>query len=151
STGTASSSLGASGGTLNLGSGTNTPFLLYVGTGETSSRPIVFTGSTGAQTIDSSGSGPLVLTNITNSATGAFTLNLRGSNTDNNMVTSQLTNSGANVLTVTKTSDGGTWILNPSVGNTFTGQININQGMLGLTANGIGTAAGITISNAAMF
>ena len=82
--------------------------------------------------MDASRAGPL--TNLTNSATGAFALQLRGTNTDSNSITSQLTNSGASVLTLTKT-DGGVWVFNPSVANTFTGAITSSGGLLGLTVN----------------
>ncbi|TCO93623.1 autotransporter-associated beta strand protein, partial [Chthoniobacter flavus] len=148
STGTVSSSLGASGGSLVFNSGTNTANLLYVGPGETPSRPISITSGAATIQIDSSGSGALVLPSITNGGTSTLTLQLRGTNMDNNMVTSQLTN-GVGVLTVTK-ADGGVWILNPSVANTFSGNININGGTLGLTANAIGNAAAITIQNGAL-
>ncbi|MCX6850548.1 MAG: autotransporter-associated beta strand repeat-containing protein [Verrucomicrobia bacterium] len=151
--GTASSSLGASGGTFNW-NGDAALNLLYVGSGETSSRPITFTPAMTAArtyTIDSSGSGALSLSSITNSQTGAFalTLQLRGTNTDNNVVTSVLGN-GANTLAVTK-ADGGVWILNPASANTFTGAISSNGGLLGLTANGIGAASAININNGGIF
>ncbi|MGV3664411.1 MAG: autotransporter-associated beta strand repeat-containing protein, partial [Prosthecobacter sp.] len=151
--GATSSSLGTnvSGGSLVMGATTNTPILLYVGPGETTTRPISLAGTTGTITIDSSGSGALVLTSVTNNAgANAFTFQLRGTNTDTNMVTSQLTQSGTNALTLTK-ADGGVWILNPSVANAFTGAINANGGLLGLTSNGIGTAASVTISNGGIF
>ena len=152
-TGTTASSLGASGGSLVFNSGTNTVNLLYVGSGETASRPISITSGASTQRIDSSGTGALVLNgSFTNSATGAVTLELRGSNTEWNQLapTTAITNGGANVLTITKT-DGGLWILNPSVASSFTGNININGGTLGLTANAIGTGGGtISISNGAL-
>ena len=92
-----------------------------------------------------------MLANVVNSAgSNAFIFQLRGTDNDANMVTSQLTQSGTFAMTVTK-SDGGVWILNPSVANTFTGQINANGGSLGLTSLGIGSAAGITTSNGAIF
>ncbi len=147
--GTASSNLGASGGTLALGSGANVVNLLYTGAGETSNRPIALVGSTGTVTIDSSGSGGLTLANITNVATGVFTLSLRGTNTDQSMITAQLTNSGANALAVSK-ADGGIWVLNPAVANTFTGNLTAGGGTLGLTANGIGSAASLILTNGAI-
>lgn len=155
SAGAASSSFGTnvSGGSVTW-NGNASLSLLYVGTGEVTTRPIVFNPvMTAARTytIDSSGSGPLTLNSITNSQTGAFalTLQLRGTNTDSNVVSSVLGN-GANTLIVTK-ADGGVWSLAPATANTFTGAINANGGLLGLTANGIGAAASVTISNGGIF
>ncbi len=155
SSGTISSSLGASGGSLIVNQNATSSPILYVGPGETSSRPLVFqTALSASRThrIDASGSGPLVLTNVTNSNTGAFTmtLELRGSNVDNNMITSTLADNGTSLLGVSK-ADGGVWILNPSSSNTFTGPINANGGLLGLTTAGIGSASAIGFSNGGIF
>jgi autotransporter-associated beta strand protein len=159
--GATSSSFGtnAGGGYLELGNPgtTTTVSLMYVGSGETATRPIYLGGTTGTRRIDSSGSGALILTNLLNSTAasvnttgGAKTLELRGSNSDVNMVTSILTDN-AGALTVTKT-DGGVWALAPVGGpNTFTGNLNISAGTLGLTADAIGSAANVIITNAAMF
>ena len=155
--GATSSSLGTnvSGGSLIFNRNETLNAFIYVGQGETVTRPIVFQtalSAARAHRMDSSGSGPLVLSNMTNSNTGAFTmtLDLRGSNTDNNMITSVLANNGGSLLAVSK-SDGGTWILNPASANTFTGEITAAGGNLGLTANGIGAASGITLSNGGIF
>src|SRR5690606_5905512 len=124
------------------------------GPGETASRAITFSSSSAHTAnrvfrLDSSGSGPLVLNGVfTNTVGGSaagrtLTLELRGANTDYNEMNMVLTNStGTNTpaLAVTKT-DGGVWVLNPPTPNTFTGNINANSGLLGLTANGIGSAA----------
>ncbi|MEZ0276919.1 MAG: autotransporter-associated beta strand repeat-containing protein, partial [Roseimicrobium sp.] len=151
SSGTTSGSLGASGGSFVFSNGTTGVNLIYAGAGEVATRPITISSGASTIRIDSSGSGALVLGGaITNSATGAVTLELRGLNTDFNRIDSVLANSGANVLTVTK-ADGGVWVLNPGTANTFTGNINISGGQLGLTANGIGAAAGIVFSNGALF
>lgn len=158
--GATSSSLGSNvgGGFLEIGNpgATTTANLLYVGSGETVTRAINLVGTTGSRVIDSSGSGALVLTNLNNStatsvniAGGAKTLDIRGNNTDGNMITSVLADNGG-ALTVTK-SDGGTWILNPTTANTFTGNINANGGMLGLTTNGIGSAGLISMSSGGIF
>ncbi|MEQ1858297.1 MAG: autotransporter-associated beta strand repeat-containing protein [Chthoniobacteraceae bacterium] len=158
-TGTTSSSIGASGGTLRL-TGNTTVQLAYVGAGETATRPIVIDAALSASRtfrIDSGGSGPLVLTDLTNNKTGAFLLllELRGQNTDANMITSVLGNglagSGATGTRVTKT-DGGTWILNPTSGpNTFSDELVAASGSLGLTADGIGSASLLRFSNASIF
>jgi autotransporter-associated beta strand protein len=158
--GATSSSFGTNvgGGIVELGNPFNstTANLMYVGPGEVTTREIDLVGTTGTRRIDSSGSGPLVLTNLVNTTAnsvntvgGAKTLELHGTNTDANMVTSVLADN-AGSLTVTKL-DGGVWILNPSSANTFTGVLNASGGLLGLTANGIGSASSITISNGGIF
>ena len=93
-----------------------------------------------------------MLTALTNANTGAFTttLELRGSNTDHNQITSVLANNGSNILAVGKT-DGGVWVLNPAAANTFTGGITGSGGLLGLTTFGIGNASGLRFSNGGMF
>jgi autotransporter-associated beta strand protein len=80
-------------------------------------------------------------------------LDLRGASSEANQLNAVLSNStGTNtpVLNLQK-ADGGTWILNPAAANTFTGSITAAGGNLGLTANGIGAASGITLSNGAIF
>ena len=76
---------------LNLNTATNNgAYLLYYGPGETVTRQINLAGTgsgTGAITIESSGSGPLVLSALANTTTGATTLSLRGYNMDPNTVT----------------------------------------------------------------
>ena len=150
--GASATSVGANvgGGNLQLGNGgTSVGSLLYVGSGETTTRLIQINSTTGSPTIDATGSGALVLQSISNNLAGAKTLNIRGNNVDGNMITSQLTDNGG-ALTLTK-SDSGVWILNPSVANTFTGNINASGGMLGLTSNAIGSSPNLVISNAAIF
>jgi autotransporter-associated beta strand protein len=165
--GATSSSLGTNvaGGSLVLNPGNaDLNAFIYVGQGEVATRPwsLASTGLTANRTwrIDASGSGPLVLAGtLANTMAGdaagrTLVLELRGGNTENNMITSQLINSTAAtnpmILAVSKT-DGGTWILNPSVANTFTGAITITAGNLGLTANGIGSASTILPNNAGIF
>ena len=127
--GATASSLGTNvgGGWLELGNPgfTNSVTLIYVGPGEITSRTVYLTGTSGTRRIEASGSGPLVLANLVNNSSAsnfanitaqAKTLELRGVNTDFNMVTSQLTNEltigGNGLLTVNK-NDGGVWVLNP--------------------------------------
>jgi len=151
--GATSSSVGSNtGGWLTLGSGGTGAALLYVGPGEVTTRTVGLNVSTGGDTIDSSGSGALVLTSVVNMQAGAKTLTLRGLNTDNNMITSQLTDGGtAGSLGVTK-SDGGVWVLAPSTGNnTFTGAIAANGGLLGLSQAGLGSAASVSIGGGGIY
>jgi len=146
---------GANAGVLNIGNGTNNVALVYVGSGETTTRTInlVAAGAApGSATIDSSGSGALVLTSVVNSGvvtSGNKTFQLRGTNTDANRITASF-GDGGTALNITK-ADGGVWVLDPATSNSFTGVINANGGLLGLTANGIGTASGITFNNGGIF
>ncbi|MFZ9363724.1 MAG: beta strand repeat-containing protein, partial [Arenimonas sp.] len=145
--GTAASSLGASGGRVVYSVDADLNGIFYVGPGETSTRPFLLgnaLGSTTARTyrIDASGSGPLVLNGSfsnTKASTGALTFELRGANTDGNQMNMVLANSATATLNVGK-ADGGTWILNPASANQFTGAITVSGGNLGLTAFGIGSA-----------
>ena len=149
--GTTSSSLGASGGTFNFNSGTTTVSLHYVGGGETASRPWSITSGAATQRIDSSGTGALSLTGgFTNTSTGGIILELRGSNTDANKISSILTDNNANTfaLRVVK-NDGGVWVLDAV--NTFKGGVRTDGGMLGIgssTSLGSVNPAGVTGSAA---
>lgn len=170
STGTISSSLGASGGSLIYNPGdADLNALIYVGAGETASRGITFSSSSNwtanrTYRLEASGSAPLVLTgafsNTTRGDTASRTIifELRGWNTDRNEMAMTLTNSTngtfPNTLVLQKT-DGGTWVV--SGPNTYTGGTNVNSGFLGIsgaTVGASGTAIGtgtLTISNAGIF
>ncbi|MFO1438175.1 MAG: autotransporter-associated beta strand repeat-containing protein [Verrucomicrobiaceae bacterium] len=133
-----------------LGNGTTTGgILMYVGGGETSDRMIRLNTTTAANQIHASGTGPLILTNVLNDlATGAKVLNLRGSNAEGNMITSQLTdNGGALGITV----DGSAvWILANGT-NSYTGVTTVSAGALGIGADtALGTGS-ITLSNSSVF
>ncbi|MFM9001299.1 MAG: beta strand repeat-containing protein, partial [Opitutia bacterium] len=172
-------SLGGSGGASSLGSGTGATGALiynpgdadlnalsYVGSGETATRNLTLQASANftanrVYRIDSSGSGPLVwnggtFAHTTRGDTVAriLTLELRGSNTDGNQLNMVLTDSTnanfPNVLNVQKT-DGGTWILNPASINTFAGTVTAASGLLGLTANSLGTNSTLAFSNGTVF
>ena len=140
-TGGASSSLGA-GGTITIGSGTaTTGTLAYVGTGETSNRLIQLGGTTASAIIESSGSGPLILSNVQNTGSaGARTLFLRGDLNAANEITSDLANNGGN-LAITK-DDNGTWIL--SGANTYSGATTVSQGALGFRTDTVGGPGSVT-------
>ncbi len=134
----ASSSLGGPGGSLNIGNGGNTVNLMYVGAGEVSDRLINITSTTGTVTIDSSGTGAVVLTSVTNIGNGSKTLELRGTNTGDNIIASALTNGPGGALAVQK-QDAGTWILGGD--STYTGTTTVSTGLLGLTMNNLLTGA----------
>ncbi len=130
SAGSTSSSFGDASGQLNIGNGgTVGGYLLYAGGGETASRTINL-NSTGTATIDASGSGPLILTSITNFVAGAKVLQLVGQSRDANTITAVLADNGG-ALSVTK-GNGGTWILTGA--NTFTGTVTVSDGFLGIGA-----------------
>ncbi|MDZ7619345.1 MAG: autotransporter-associated beta strand repeat-containing protein, partial [Patescibacteria group bacterium] len=115
---------------------TSNAILQYIGAGETSDRKIRINATTGTSAgaqIHADGTGPLILTNVANDmVAGAKLLWLRGTNTDGNMITSQLSdNSGALSVTV----DGGaTWILTNGVNN-YTGLTTAGGGALGIGHN----------------
>lgn len=151
STGSLSSSVGASGVTMDntnaivLGNATTTGGILqYVGSGETSDRKIRLRGTTAGNQIHADGSGPLILTNVAHDTTetGAKTLSLRGTNTAGNMITSTLSDNSGGVLSVT-VDGSATWILAGT--NTFTGNLTSSGGALGI-GNAAAVGAG-TLSN----
>ncbi len=120
---------------LNLGNGTTVGgSLQYVGAGEISDRFIRLNTTTATNVIHADGGGALILTNLVNDIAGAKTLNLRGSNTMGNMITSVIssTTGGTDLLTIT--ADGAaTWILTGN--NTYVGTTNITSGTLGAGSN----------------
>lgn len=137
------SAIGA-GSVINLGSGTTTAgTLTYTGTGGSTNRTVNLAATTtGAATINSSGTGALIFTGaFANAGTGAKTLTLGGSNTNNNEIQSVLGN-GSGTLSLAK-SNGGTWLL--SALNTYTGITTINQGTLVINSiadSGLNSAIG---------
>ena len=60
-------------GSVQFGNSTTAVTLNYLGTGEISDRPILFSGTTGTLVLQASGSGPLTLTNVITSGTGTNT------------------------------------------------------------------------------
>ncbi len=159
-TGFASSSLGANAGTLVLGSGSNSTTLAYVGAEETSDRQIRLSATSGTTTIESSGYGRLILSNVLNNSGSASgkTLVLGGTNTDCNEVSGILSNdTGGGVLTVLQNTQA-MWVLSGQ--NTFTGAYTTTSGMVGIGANStplsgvvvsgpVGTGT-LTVTNAAV-
>jgi autotransporter-associated beta strand protein len=158
STGGGASSVGAGGvamvntNAIVLGNATATGGnLQYVGPSETSDRKIRLRGTTANSAIYADGAGPLILTNVAHDTTetGNKTLSLRGTNAAGNMITCQLSNNGAGVLSVT-VDGGATWILSSS-GNNYSGSTTVSAGALGIgddTALGTGT---LVFSNGNVF
>ncbi len=142
SIGAGPSQLGARSNSVLISNGT----LSYVGTGETTDRPIVMNGNT---TIDASGSGPLVVTGLVNSA-GTKTLTLSGFGQDANELRSVLADNGG-TLSVTKAGLG-TWVI--SGDNTYSGATNIGNtvGAVGIGHDhAFGNSSLVTVTNASLF
>ena len=128
-----------------IGTGATAAALQYVGPGETSDRKIQLNTTTASTQIFADGSGPLILTNVSNDLVAVAgsnkTLSLRGSNSANNMITSILSDGPTAPSILNVTADGSaTWIL--SGANTYTGATTSGAGPLGIgsaTAFGTGT------------
>lgn len=125
--------------------------LIYSGPGETVTRLINLAGAQSAAStvrLENDGSGPLKITALTNSATGAFTrtLELRGTNTDFNEVSAALAN-GSSTLQISK-QDSGYWALTGNNGHT--GGTTVGGGVLGIgNDNAVGTGT-LLVSNGAL-
>src|SRR5206468_980736 len=113
-----------------IGAGGNTTGILYAGSGETVLRRIELAGTGGTSRIENDGSGPLNITDIVNTSTGTKTLELRGNNTELNVVSANLTN-GAGILNITKT-DSGLWELSGN-NSGWSGTMTVAAGVLVLT------------------
>lgn len=157
STGAGTTSVGAGGVTMDntnaivLGNATTTGGILqYVGPGETSDRKIRLRGTTAGNQIHADGAGPLILTNVAHDTTetGNKTLSLRGSNAAGNMITSQLSDNGAGVLSI-GVDGGATWILTNGANN-YTGTTTVGAGALGI-GHDTAIGAALTISNGNVF
>ena len=130
-----------------IGAAGATAQLIYVGAGETVNRTIEITGNGGISLIESDGTGPLVINNLLFTNTGAQTFYLRGTNIAMNQVAANITNNGANVVTVQK-NDAGFWLL--SGNNSYTGGTTLNNGVLGISSNtALGTGT-LTAGNASL-
>ncbi len=135
-------SAAGAGSLINIGSGTTTAgTLTYTGTGGSTNRTISLAATTtGAATINSSGTGALVLTGtFTNAGTGAKILTLGGTNTGANEIQSVIAN-GSGTLSITK-ADAGTWAL--SGANTHSGGTTLSAGTLALNNAGTASASAI--------
>ncbi|MDZ4402047.1 autotransporter-associated beta strand repeat-containing protein [Prosthecobacter sp.] len=121
----------AEAGIIRMGLTTTATTLTYTGTGHTSGRLIGMQGTTGAVTLNGSGSGAIGYGGARFEMAGNKTLNLGGTS-DVALINSigTLTEIGG-VLSLIKT-DTNTWNLNQS--NSYTGATSINNGILRLSA-----------------
>ena len=129
--------------------GTGTTMLQYVGSGETSDRLIRLNSTTGQTHFHAEGSGPLILTNVANDMTaGAKTIYLRGSNNQGNMITSVLADNGGSLAI--NVDGGASWILsNP--GNSFSGNVTVSAGALGIGADTALGSSTLVLNNGTIF
>ncbi|QGW82579.1 autotransporter-associated beta strand repeat-containing protein [Variovorax paradoxus] len=120
-----------------IGSGST---LRYTGAGDTTDR--LFTLSTGASVIESSGTGAVVFSNTGSAAytgSGARTLALGGTNTGANTMGGTIVDGPGGTTTLAKNGPGN-WILTGN--NTFTGNTVINDGNLTIGNGGTTGNAG---------
>ncbi len=149
------SSIGASANAAaNIVFGASGAILRYVGTTDvTTDRGFTTSsGAGGGATIESSGAGTLSLDNTVAIALGTTnqtrTITLGGSNTGANSFSKVLANNGTSATSLTKNGTG-TWTLDGTVANTFTGTTAINGGKLILAKTGVNAIGGnVTVGNA---
>ncbi|MBZ9775003.1 autotransporter-associated beta strand repeat-containing protein, partial [Mesorhizobium sp. CO1-1-8] len=100
--------------------------LRYTGTGDTTDR--LFTLSAGVTFIESAGAGAIAFTNTgVVGGGGARVVALGGSNSGANLMAASITNGTIGTTTLAK-NDTGTWYLTGT--NTYTGNTNVNAGIL---------------------
>jgi autotransporter-associated beta strand protein len=132
----------AANGTIQIGTGTTTGVLRYIGGGNTTDRVINLSGTTGGATIDASGSGPLVFSSaFTATVAGNKTLTLTGTSTAANSIDS-IAGTG---VSVNKTGSG-LWRLTGN--NSYTGATTVSAGQLHVSAGNINSSSGITLNGA---
>jgi autotransporter-associated beta strand protein len=147
----AASSLGSpssiTNGTLNFTT-TLGAALKYIGTGETTDRAMVFTGTTAGMTttLDQSGTGVLkFLGALTASGAATHILNLQGSTAGTGIMAGAISdNSTTNATSITKNGTG-TWTL--SGANTYTGTTTVTGGNLVLANSGALSNSHITVNS----
>ncbi|MEK0447051.1 MAG: hypothetical protein RLZZ399_2372, partial [Verrucomicrobiota bacterium] len=105
-------------------------------------RVIQIASATAGVTIDSNGAMPMILGTLSAITPGAKTLTLQGNNTLNNEVRGPVGDTGIGALSITKAGSG-VWFLS-NTNNNFSGQLEVQQGRLSLSAlgdslNGTGT------------
>jgi autotransporter-associated beta strand protein len=115
---------GSDGGVINVGGASRSGTVTYTGAGHTTSRVFNLAGTSGGAAFDSSGTGPLVLTEAFTYMAGAKTLTLTGTNTGGNSL-GVIANAGGQPVSVVKTGTG-LWTF--SATSTYTGSTAIVRG-----------------------
>lgn len=137
SVGGGASSLGSAAtaqtGVIHMGLGSTATTLTYVGDVSTSDRTIGMQGTTGAVTLDASGTGALVLGGVHFETAGNKTLTLKGLS-DSSLANTlgSINEFSLGVLTLVK-SDTNTWVI--SGASSWSGATSINDGILRFTAD----------------
>lgn len=130
--------------------------LRYTGAAASSDRSFTINGGAAAAvvTLDASGTGAL---NLTNAATPGYstasqnrTLILSGSNTDDNKLSALLTNNTSANTGILVKAGKGTWVLNGSSVNTYTGGTTITTGTLKLDFANLATPADLINNTSAL-
>jgi autotransporter-associated beta strand protein len=147
SVGSITNNLGS--GNIKMGSSGESGTLIYTGAGETTTKTIQLTGSSGGGTIQADGTGALVVSNGIAGATssGSRTLTLRGANTGANSI-GAITNGTATTLGVSKT-DAGKWILTGT--NTYSGTTAVSAGTLLINGDNSAATGAVSVSSGATF
>ena len=120
-------------GVIHMGLGSTATTLIYTGGGSISDRTIGMQGTTGAVTLDASGTGALVLGGVHFETAGNKTLTLKGLSDPLLANTlGSLNEYGLGVLTLVK-SDTNTWVISGT--SSYSGATSINDGTLRFTAD----------------
>ncbi|MES2475625.1 MAG: autotransporter-associated beta strand repeat-containing protein [Verrucomicrobiota bacterium] len=121
----------AGSGSIEMGLTTAAIGLIYAGTGETTARPLNFTGTTGGVTIAQNGSGLLKFSSDAAAVvSGGKVITLTG--TGDGEIAGRLSDSNNGVTAISKTGSG-SWSLSGS--NTNTGSFNVTAGTLNLSGS----------------
>jgi len=147
SVGSITNNLGS--GNIKMGSSAESGTLIYTGAGETTTKTLQLTGTTGGGTIQADGTGALVVSNGITGATssGSRTLTLRGANTGANSI-GAITNGTATTLGVTK-ADAGKWVLTGT--NTYTGLTTVSGGTLLINGDSSAATGAVSVASTATF
>ncbi len=125
----------ATAGQITLGNSSSAGLFRYVGAGNSSTtRPLNWSATTGGLALDASGTGTVAfLTNtVLRTGSGTDTLTLQGSNGGTNTLAQSINDGVASGTTTVLKSGNGNWVLAGT--NTFTGGLNLNNGVLQVNA-----------------
>jgi autotransporter-associated beta strand protein len=127
-----------------LGSGSSTGALQYTGPGEVLTRSFDMMGTTGGGTIDSSGTGSLIInSDLLADGVGNKTFNLTGSYTGVNTFAGAIIDPGPTNSTSLSVSTSGTWVI--SGNDSYTGTTIVRSGTLQLQDAGSISDAATTV------